>query len=45
MYEIKRAQSLPQALVHFVIARASLFTDHCMSGLSIRAKFRHYKTF
>ena len=28
MYEITRAKHLSQALVHFVTARASLFTDH-----------------
>ena len=29
-------------LVHFVIDRASLFTDHRISGLPIRAKFKHF---
>ena len=45
MYEIKRAERLSQALVHSVMARASLFTDHEVSGLPIRAKFRHFRTF
>ena len=39
MYEIKRANRLSQAFVHFVTARASLFTDHRISGLPIRAKY------
>ena len=38
MYDIKRFRRLSQALVHFVIDRASLFTDHRISGLPIRAK-------
>ena len=42
MYEINRFKLLSQALVHFVIDRASLFTDHRISGLTSRAK---YKTF
>ena len=33
-----------QALVHFVIDRARLFTDHRISGLPIRAKFQHFRT-
>ena len=37
MYEINRAKHLPQALVHFVMARASLFTDHKITGLQNRA--------
>ena len=44
MYEIKRAKRLSHAFVHFVTARASLFTDHQISGLPIRAKYRHYST-
>ena len=44
MYEIKRAKRLSQAFVHFVTARASLFTDHKMSGLPIRARYRHLRT-
>ena len=35
---------LSQALVHFVIDRASLFTDHRISVLPIRAKYKHLKT-
>ena len=30
--------------VHFVTARASLFTDHRISGLPIRAKYTHVRT-
>ena len=44
MDEIKRAKRLSQALVHFATARASLFTDHRMSGLSIRARYKHFRT-
>ena len=44
MYEIYRFRRLSQALVHFVIDRASLFTDHKISGLPIRAKFQHFRT-
>ena len=44
MYAIKRAKRLSQALVHFVTALASLFTDQRMSGLPIRAKYKHFKT-
>ena len=33
-----------QALVHFVIGRASFVTDHRMSGRPIRSKKKHYKT-
>ena len=43
MFEIKRAKRLSQALVHFVIARASSFTDSKMSGLPIPAKYRHFR--
>ena len=32
------------ALVYFVTARASLFTDHRTSGLQMRAKKRHVRT-
>ena len=32
MYEIKRANRLSHTSVHFVTARASLFTDHKISG-------------
>ena len=41
--EIKRDNRLSQALVHFVIDRASLFTDHRISGLPIRAKYKHFQ--
>ena len=41
---IARAKRLPQALVQFVTARPSLFTDQRMSGLPIRAKYKHVKT-
>ena len=44
MYEIKRAQRLSRTLVHFVIARASLFRDHKKSGLPMRAKYKHFRT-
>ena len=44
MYEIKRAKRLSQDFVHFVTARASLFTDHKISGLPVRAKYRHFRT-
>ena len=39
----KRFRRLSQALVHFVIDRASLFTDHRISGLPIRAKLLHFR--
>ena len=42
--EDQRAQRLSQALVHLVTARASLFTDHRMPGLLMRAKYKHVKT-
>ena len=44
MKEIKRDNRLSHALVHFVIDRASLFTDHRMSGLPIRVKYKHLRT-
>ena len=44
MHEINRFRRLPQALFHFVIDRASLFTDHRISGLPIRAKYKHFRT-
>ena len=44
MYEINRFRRLSQALVHLVIDRASLFTDHRISGLPIRAKYKHFRT-
>ena len=33
-----------KVFVHFVTARASLFTDHEISGLPIRAKYKHFRT-
>ena len=44
MLEIKRARRLSQALNHSVTARASLFTDHRMSGLPMRVKYRYFGT-
>ena len=44
IYEINRFRRLSQALVHFVIDRANLFTDHRISGLPIRAKYKHFRT-
>ena len=44
MYEINRFNRLSQALVHFVMDRASLFTDHRISGREIRAKYKHFRT-
>ena len=35
---------LSHALVHFMIDRASLFTDHRISGLPIRSKYKHFRT-
>ena len=40
----KRARRLSQALVHFVIARASLLTDHRIPGLPMRGKYTHFRT-
>ena len=44
MSEIKRDNRLSHALVHFVIDRANLFTDHRISGRPIRAKYKHFRT-
>ena len=44
MQDIQRDNRLSQALVHFVIDRASLFTEHRISGLPIRAKCEHFST-
>ena len=44
MYEINLFRRLSQALVHFVIFRANLFTDHRISGLPISAKYKHFRT-
>ena len=35
---------LSQALVHFVIDRANVFTDHIISSRPIRAKYKHFRT-
>ena len=40
----KSAKRVSQAFVHFAIARASLFTDHKISGLPIRAKYKYFIT-
>ena len=45
--ECKRSNEdnrLSQALVHFVIDRASLFTDHRILGRPMRAKYKHFRT-
>ena len=39
IYQIYRFMRLSQAFVHFVIDRESLFTDHRISALPIRAKY------
>ena len=44
MYEINLAKRRSQAWVHFVTDRASLLTDHRMSGLPILAKCKHFQT-
>ena len=44
MYEINRFSRLSHALVHFVIDRASLFTDHKVSNLPTHAKYKHFRT-
>ena len=44
MYAIKRAKRLSQALVHFVTALASLFTDQRMSSPPILANYKLFKT-
>ena len=44
IYEINRFRRLSQALVHFVMDRASLFTDHKMSGCPILARYKHLIT-
>ena len=44
MYDINRLRRLSQALVDFVIDRASLFTGHRISGLPILAKYKHFRT-
>ena len=42
--EINHAKRSSQALVHIMAARASLFADHKISGLPMRAKYRHFRT-
>ena len=44
MYEINRFWRLSQALLHFVMDRASLFTDHSISGRPILAKDKQFRT-
>ena len=44
MYEIKGTERRSQAPVQLVPDRTNLFTDHKMSGLPIRAKYKHVKT-
>ena len=44
MKSINRFKRLSQALVHFVIDRANLFTDHRISRLPIHAKHKHFRT-
>ena len=44
IYEINRFRRLSHALVHFVMDRASLFTDHKISGRPILAKYKHLRT-
>ena len=44
LQEIKRAKRWSQAFVHSVTARASFFTDHKISGLPMRAKYKHFRT-
>ena len=44
IYEINRFRRLSHALVHFVIDRANLFTDHRISGRPILARYKHFRT-
>ena len=44
MYGVDLASRLSQAWVHPVTDRASLLTDHRMSGLPILAKCKHFQT-
>ena len=44
IYEINRFRRLSQALIYFVMDRASLFTDHKISGRPILAKYKHFRT-
>ena len=43
-YEIRRAKRLSHALVRFVTERANLFISNKISSLTIRAKYRHFRT-
>ena len=43
-FEINRFSRLSQALVHFVMDRTSLFTDHKISGRPILARYNHFRT-
>ena len=45
IYEINRFRRLSHALVHFVMDRASLCTDHKISSLPIRSKYKHCRNF
>ena len=42
--EINRFMRLSQALVHFVLDRASLSTDHKISGRPFLARYKHFRT-
>ena len=44
MYEMNLANRLSRACVDLLTDRESLFTDHKMSGLPVRARFKHLKT-
>ena len=44
MYEINLVKRLSHAWVHFVTALVNLLTDHRMSSLPIRAKYKHFNT-
>ena len=44
IYEINRFKRLSEALVHFVMDRESLFTDHRTSGRSILSKYKRFRT-
>ena len=44
IYEINRFRRLSHALVHVVMDRASLFTDHNISGRPILPKYKHFRT-
>ena len=44
MYEINLARRLSHACVHCVTGLANLLTVHGMSGLPVRAKYKHFNT-